>query len=179
MSAHPVPGKVFITPTSAAVGGTQVTGIFEDRVEFDDGTKTEHYGTGLEADAWGTLRAPGDAPAALYIPLRDVSSVTMQLLLSLLSTGANMHSHGGGSTPIHGDPPGVALVIRPKDTTQNYLYGPRWKLHKLCEKRIVWSRKALRFEGNTLILAPHRSLDSTKKAFMEDTPANINSHYGL
>lgn len=179
MAAHPTPGKVFYNPTSAAVAGTQIYGIADDRVEFDDGAGVQAFGTGLEADAWAIQRAPGERPAALYIPVRDVSSTTMQLLFSLLSTGSTMHSHGGNGVAVHGDPPSVALVVRPKDTTQNYLYGPRWKMHPLCERRLTWHRGVFRYADSLLVLAPLRSLDGTKKAFMEDTVANINTYYGL
>lgn len=179
MPASPLPGKLYIDPTSAGAGGTLVTGIADDRIEWDDGIATRHFGAGLEADNWTTLRAPSDAPPRLIIPVRDVSSATLQLLFSLVSTGTGMHSHGGNSTPIHGDPPGVALVIRPKSASASLLYGPRWKLHAESEKRIVWSRTSMRYEGSLLVLAPQRSLDHTKRAFMEDTAENIDSYYEL
>lgn len=178
MSAHPRPGKLYIDPTSANVGGTLLAGIFEDRIEFDDGRGVRHFGAGPEIDNWATLAAPATVPARLIIPLRDVSAATLQLLFALLSTGTAIHSHGGQSTAAHGNPPSVALALRPKDGG-SILYGPRWKLHAESEKRVIWSRTVMRYEGSRLVLAPHRSLDHTKRAFMEDSAANIDSHYGM
>jgi hypothetical protein len=178
MAAKPRPGKLYIDPTSAAVGGTLLAGILDDRIEFDDGRTVRHFGAGPEIDNWATLAAPAASPAKLIIPVRDVSAATMQLLLALLSTGTAIHSSGGQGTATHGMPPSVALALRPKDGSE-ILYGPRWTLHAESVKRLVWSRTAMRYEGSQLVLAPHRSLDHTKRAFMEDSAANIDAHYGL
>lgn len=177
MAAHPRPGKLYLEPTSAAAGGTQIVGIFEDRIEWDDGIQTVHVGAGLAGDDWETLRAPSDSPPRLIIPVRDVSSTTLQLLFSLLGTGSSIRSDGAGTVGVHGVAPGWALALRPNDGSA-ILYGPRWKLHAESVKRIVWSRTAMRYEGAELILAPHRSL-SGKRAFMEDTAENIDAHYEL
>lgn len=179
MAAGPIPGRVFLAPTSAAVGGTQVRGLFEDSIGFDDGTLTEHYGAGLESDNWTTVRTPSTTPPKLILPIRDQTTQGFQLLLSLLSDGASVHSSGGVSTAVHGTPPSVILAVRPKDTTQKYLYGPRWYMHRDTVKRITWHRNLFHFDGASLELAPSRSLDHTLRAFMLDTPANIDAHYSL
>lgn len=179
MSVTAIPGKPFINPTDATTGGTQIKGIFEDRIEFDDGRGTRHFGSGLESDAWTTIAAPAERPPALIIPVRDVAATTLQLLFSLLSTGSGIDSHGGNSVAVHGDPPAVALVIRPKDTTQDYFYGPRWKLHQDTEKRLVWSQGVAHFEGSVLMLCPQRSQDGTLQAFKKGTASAINTVYSL
>ena len=179
MTAGPVPGTLHINPTAAAAGGTQVVGIDGDRMEFDDGAGVRHFGGGLEADNWVTLRRPGEKPPALSIPVRDVSATSLQLLFSLLSTGTGLDSHGGNSTAVHGVPPSVALVIRPKDTNQDYLYGPAWRLHQDSRALLVWARNEWHYSGSLLVLAPHRSTDGTKQAFKKATAAAINTAYGL
>lgn len=181
MSAHPIPGKVFIDPTSAAVGGTQVVGIAEDAIEFDPRLKVEHDGSGLEADAWVTTRGRSDGPPVLSLPVRDVSSTTLKLLLSLLSTGVAVASHGGNATTVHGTPTAVALVIRPQETTtpQDYFYGGRWVLHEESIALLTWNRGEMRYAGSVLRLCPERSLDGSEKAYMLDSVANIDTHYGL
>lgn len=179
MSAHPVPGYVYTAPTSAAVGGTLVNGLVEDRIEWEDGRGVRAFGSGLEADAWSMVPVQGEKPPALILPVRDVAAATLQLLFSHLSTGTTMHSHGGQGVPPFGDLPGVALVVRPKDTSQLYLYGPRWKMHPDCVKRLTWHRNVARFDGSLLVLCPQRSLDGSKKAFMFDSVSNINTYYGL
>lgn len=178
MAAHPVPGKLYIGPTNATTGGTQVTGVEGDQFSFDDGRGVRHFGGGLEADNWVTLAGAPERPAALEIPVRDVSSTTLQLLFSMLSTGTGLDSHGGNGTAPHGTPPSVALVIRPKDTTQDYFYGPAWRLHADSVKRLVWSRNVWHYEGSLLVLAPHRS-SAGKKAYMKGTASAINTYYGL
>jgi hypothetical protein len=177
LAAHPVPVTVHVNPSSATAGGTQVVGIANDEVAFEELANVRHLGGGLESDNWVTVRSTAEAPAKLIIPVRDVSALTLQLLLALLGTGSNVHSHGGNSTAIHGDAPGVALGLRPKDTGQKYLYGPNWKLHRDSRARIVWSRNRMLYDGSELILAPHRSTDGTKKAYMHDSAAAINAHY--
>ena len=178
MAAHPVPGLVFINPTAAAAGGTQLRGIFDDQVEFEDGTEVEHHGGGLEADSWVTTRKQG-RPAVLLIPVRDVSSTTIQLLLGLLSTGTGADSNGGTGIGVHGVPPAVSLAIRPRDTGQDYFYSPRMVLHERSVKRIVWSRTVPKYDGSVLALCPERSLDGTKQAYKLGTAAAINTTYGL
>lgn len=177
MAASPLPGKLYLEPTTAGAGGTQIVGISEDRIEWEDGIETRHVGAGLDSDDWETLRAPSEMPPRLIIPVRDVSSVTLQLLFSLLSTGTGMKSHGANTVGIHGVAPGWALALR-ANVGNEILYSPRWKLHAESVKRIVWSRSAMRYEGSELMLAPHRSLDG-KRAFMLDTAANIDAYYEL
>lgn len=178
MAATPIPGKLYHTPTNATTGGTQVTGIEGDEFSFDDGRGVRHFGGGLEADNWVTLAGPPEKPAALIIPVRDVSSTTLQMLFSLLSTGTGLDSHVGNSTAPHGVPPSLALVIRPKDTTQDYFYGPAWRLHADSVKRLTWSRNVWHYDGSLLVLAPHRS-SAGKKAYMKGTATAINTYYGL
>lgn len=179
MTAGPIPGKLYIDPTDATTGGTQVVGIAEDAMVFDDGRGVQHFGSGLESDAWTSIQGPAETPPKLVIPLRDISATTLQLLFSMLSTGTGIDSHGGNSVGIHGNLPSVALVIRPKDTTQDYFYGPRWKLHQDSVKRITWSRNVAHFDGSELALCPQRSLDGTKQAFKKGTASAINTAYGL
>lgn len=179
MAVKPLRGELYLTPTSAAVGGTRIQGIVEDRIEWEDGAGTAHFGGGLEADNWITIRRPNAQPARLTIPLRDVASTTLQLLFAMLSTGTGFDTHGGNGTAIHGLAPTAALVVRPVTSGELFLYGPRWALHAESLARLTWSRKVARYDGSTLILAPQRSLDGTKKAAMFATAANINSHYGL
>ena len=178
MAAHPVPGKLYINPTNATTGGTQLVGIAGDRTVFDDGGEVRAYGTGLEPDAWTVVRAPG-RPPKLTLALGDVSSVARQMILALWGTGANAVSAGGNGTSVFAAPPAVALVIRPTDTSQLYWYSPRVVLHPEHVARLLWSRTDAVWQDAMLALLPRRSADGTKRAWMLDTAANINTHYGL
>lgn len=179
MTAGPLPATLWISPTQANVGGTQVRGIFEDAITWDDGVGAAHFGGGLESDNWTTIRRPDATPPKLIIPIRNVNAQSLTLLFSLLSAGSNVVSHGSPSTAVHGNPPAVALALRPKDTTQLFLYGPRWTLHADSVKRLTWHRNRAHYDGAELALAPSRSLDHTLRAFMFDTAANIDTYYGL
>lgn len=176
MAAHAIPGKVYITPTNATTGGTQLVGLADDRITFEDGVQVAAWGADLQPDAWDVVRLPGKPPA-LRLGLQDVSATGRQVILAALGTGSNAVSAGGNGTAIGASPPSVALVVRPRDTSQLYLYGPAWRLHPLHEGRLVLARDLPFFDS--LVLLPCRSADGTKRAWMLDTAANINSHYGL
>lgn len=163
MSAQPKAGKIFIDPTSALVGGTALTGILEERVEFEANRNTQAYGGGLEADNWVLVNAPGDKPPALIIPVRDSDGPGMQHLLGILNQAE------------HADPATVAIVIRNRAGDAAYLYGPRWARHPDCTARIVWARDRLHLDGAELMLAPQR--DGEKRAYMLDDAEAINEHY--
>lgn len=178
MAATPIPATLHINPTNATSGGTQITGIEEDRVVFDDGRGVLTFGGGLEADNWVTLAGPAVRPASLTLVVHNVTSTTLQLLFSLLSTGTGIDSHGGNGTAPYGVPPSVAIGLRPKDTTQDYFYGPAWRLHADSVKRLTWSRNVWHYDGSLLVLAPHRS-SAGKKAYMKGTATAINTYYGL
>lgn len=178
MAAHPVPGKLYINPTNATTGGTQLVGIAGDRTVFDDGGEVKAYGSGLEPDAWAVIRTPG-RPPKLELALGDVSSTGRQMILALWGTGSDAVSAGGSGTSVHAAPPAVSLVIRPRDTTQLYWYSPRVVLHPDHVAKLLWSRGEFVWQDALLALLPRRSADGTKRAWMLGTAANINSHYGL
>jgi hypothetical protein len=178
MPASPFPGKLYLNPASAGVGGTPIEGILDDEISFDPSRPTEAHGSGLDPDSWSAVEVPGDEPPALVIPVRDVSAETLSMLLAAISQGTALHSSGGQAVESFDSARSSALVLRPRSGTQ-LLYGPRWARHPRCQASIVWHRTKLRFEGSTLILMPQPSLDGTKRAYMEDTAANINAHYGL
>lgn len=176
MAAHALPGKLYIGPTNATTGGTQLVGIAEDQTTFEDGVQVQAWGADLAPDAWSVLRLPG-LPPALRIGLQDVSTTGRQLILSALGTGSNAVSSGGNGTAIGAEPPSVALVIRPRDTGQLYFYAPAMRVHPDHIARLTWSREAPFFDA--VVLLPCRPSGGTTRAWMLDTAANINTHYGL
>jgi hypothetical protein len=180
MAVFALAGKVYLAPTQVdGASGTLLTGILEDRIEFDDGSDVEVHGSGLEADAWTTVRVPR-RPPALYLPLHNVDANTYKLLMMLASTGTGLDSSGGNSVGLYGMPPSYSLVIRPLATAyDNYWYSPRVTLHPESVKKLVWARNTKRFEGSNLILLTKRSLDGTKQAWKEGTYAALNTAYSL
>lgn len=178
MAVHAIPGILVLDPTDATTGGTNIVGIDDDGIEFDDGREFRVVGSGFQRDAFDILPTRGRAPV-LRLPLRDQGSTSMQLLFDYLSIGTAIHSDGGQASPNYVSTAVGALLIRPVDTTQLYFYGPRWVLHPENEGRIVWHRNRLHFDGSVLALTPRRSINGTLRAWSRDTAANINSYYGL
>lgn len=178
MARHPIPGVAYLAPTNATTGGTQLVGIDGRRIEFDDGAEIRAFGSGLEDDAWCAVRVKG-RPPALRLALQDVSATARKLLYSILSSGGSSLNSDGGNVPLFHGGGAYALVIRPDDTSQLYFYAPRLVLHPESRAKMVWSNTGGHFAGSELILLPERSLDGTKRAWMLDTAANLNSHYGL
>jgi hypothetical protein len=178
MAKFPIFGVPYLAPTNATTGGTQLVGITDRRVEFDDGARVRTIANDIRADAFVTLRAPG-VPPALIIPLGDVSATARKLLYSLLTSGgSSLQSHAGNVYPLN-LAQGYSLVIRPDDTNQLYWYSGRVTMHEQSKARMVWAPTGGHFDGSELVLMPERSLDGTKRAWMHDTAANINTHYGL
>jgi hypothetical protein len=178
MTATAIPGKVYISPTDATSGGTQLVGIAEDAITFDDGVEVKVYGAGLEPDNWASIRVPG-RPPKLLLSLGDVSDTARKLFFAAWGTGSNAVSAGGSGISVHAAPPAVSLVIRPRDTSQLYFYSPRVVLHPDHVAKLLWSRTETHWRDAVLTLLPMRSSDNSKRAWMLDTAANINTHYGL
>ncbi len=181
MAGNPVPGAIYLNPTNATTGGTKLIAIERNRIEWEDGVKVRHVGTGVDPDAWETLRTPG-RPALLRIAMRDESATARKLVHSALSTsGSSLNSDpaAGSGTYMFQPMPGNALGFRPDDTSELYLYTPRAAIAEDAEIRRLASRIFTTYHESDLILALQRSLDGSKQAFKWDTAAAINSYYGL
>lgn len=181
MAVKSIAGLPYLSPTQAdGASGTLLAGILEDQVEFEDGLTDRAFGSGLEADAWTSVATPGRRPA-IYLPVQDVSAETNKLLWMLRSTGTGIDSAGGNGVGLHASPPGYSLVIRPRSSGETtYWYFPRVSIDaERSVVRVSWSRNGRRFNGSALVLYPRRSLDGSKKAWMEGTYTAINTYYGL
>ena len=178
MARHPIPGIAYLAPTNATTGGTQLVGIDGRRIEFDDGERTREIANHITADSFITIRAPGVSPM-LRLALQDVSATARKLLYSLLTSGGSSLQSHAGNNYVFNPATAYALVIRPDDTSQLYWYSSRLTMHAESRAKMIWSNTGGHFAGSELILLPERSLDGTKRAWMLDTAANINTHYGL
>ncbi len=178
MARFPIYGSPYLAPTNATTGGTQLVSINERKMVFDDGERVREICNDIKADAFVNLRAPGESPR-LIIPTQDVSATVRKLLYSLLTSGgSSLASRGGNIYPLN-VAQGYSLVIRPDDTTQLYWYSGRVTLHKDSRAQMVWSPTGGHFAGAELVLMPERALSGATQAWMLDTAANINTHYGL
>lgn len=181
MPANPVPGALYLNPTNATTGGTKLMAVERNQIEWEDGARVRHIGTGVDPDAWETIRAPGET-ALLRIPMRDESATARKLLHSLLTTSGNALDSdpaAGGGTGMFRPAPNFALGFRPDDTTQLYFYAPRASMREDARLRRLASRVFTTYHESDLILALLRNLAGTKEALKFDTAANINTYFGL
>lgn len=181
MAGNPTPGALYLNPTNATTGGTKLVAIERNRIEWEDGVKVRHVGTGVDPDAWETLRVPG-APALLRIAMRDESATARRLLHSALTaSGSALDSDpaAGTGTWMFQPMPNYALGFRPDDTSALYFYAPRVSVREDAAIRRMAARVFTTYHESDLILALLRRLDGAKEAFKFDTATNINTYYGL
>lgn len=178
-SVYAVPGRLFVSPTSATVGGTELVGVENRRHEFDTGRRSRIVKGGLEQDAFRAIAAPS-APAVLTLLPRGDTTQLMQTLFGLnLATGGGLQSSGAGVLKDGEIPTRFAIVLRPFDATQKYLYSPSWQIHPESLPFVVWDPVLPRFSGAVLKLFAGRVPGGGVPAVAHDSAAAIDALYGL
>lgn len=179
---YATPGSLYLTPTNATTGGTLIAGVEEQAISFAPGIETRLRRNGVGTASGfrvrhGRLQAP-----RLIIPLRQQDATGLKLLLSHLTTdGSTLRPTGGTATKEFAKLPTFALVLRPTDTTQKYLYAPNWALTDESAQLILHSDSAAQLEGAVLVLVATRPTDaySGSPSYLWGTAAAINTAYNL
>ena len=181
-NVFPTPGKLYLAPTNATTGGTLISGIDEQAVTLAVGTETRLRRTGVGADSGFRVRHGRLVAPRLVIPLRQQDATALKILFSHLTTsGTSFRPTGGTSTKEFAKLPTFAMVVRPDDTTQKYLYSPNWAVSDESTQAVLTNDSSPQLEGNVLVLVATRPTDAqaSSPSYLWDTSANINTAYGL
>lgn len=174
-------GTLYIAPTSALVGGTELQGMQQGAaitIVQDPGVKYERHG--LEADAVRAYRDPAPAPPYLVIPAQGGDATTLKLLWAhLTSNGTQIASGGSYHVPGAHTMREYSAIIRPWDTTQRYWYFPRLQLHDTARPLMNRDRIIRELAESNLILLCARLDNSDYPAIGYGTAAEIDSLFGL
>lgn len=148
---HPTPGQLFLNPTSAEVGGTQIKGIEERMIQFSWPSDVVVRRSGVGTGSGFISRLRRDNPAILAIPFRSHSANAIKILWSHLTTSGTGISEGAGTHP-HEVLPSFSLIVRPLLDTENYIYAPKWRLMTENDQGLLYHRLLPVFSNNTLFL---------------------------
>lgn len=177
---YATPGAPYVTPTDATTGGTLLAGIEEQSISFDPGLETRLRRTGVGASAGYRMRAGRVQPARLIMPLRDQSSAALKILFSQLTTsGTTFRDKGGTAAAEFAKLPTFAIVLRPKSTSEKYLYAPNWALSQESAQLVLHHENGPQLSDAVLVLVATKPSNATGPAWMWDTAANIDTAYGL
>lgn len=179
---YATPGSLYLTPTNATTGGTLIAGVEEQAISFAPGIETRLRRNGVGTASGfrvrhGRLQAP-----RLIIPLRQQDTTGLKILFSHLTTdGSTFRATGGTSSAEFAKLPTFALVLRPTDTTQKYLYAPNWALTDESAAAVLHSDSAAQLADVTLVLVATRPTNATSGSppYLWGTAAAINTAYGL
>lgn len=175
--AKPIPARVFRDPTTVSGSdGTRLGGIFEERIIFEEQRKSQIFKDGLEDDAYFGLSSM-DGPPLLRLPLVGNNTDTLALLFAHnTAAGTFLDSFGGEALDRWLASRAFAILLRPFETGENFLYSPAWVLHEESRAQITFHNQEWAFEGAELILFPTK-VATDKKAFMFNTAAAIAGEY--
>lgn len=177
---YATPGALYLAPTDATTGGTLIAGVQEQNIALQIGLETRMRRSGVGTSAGFRVRHGRIRETRLIIPLRQQDTTGLKILLSHLTTdGSTFRPTGGTSAAEFAKLPTFALVLRPTNTSQKYLYSPNWALTDESSALVVHNDQAAQLEGASLVLVATRPTNATGPAWMWDTAANINTAYGL
>lgn len=170
------PGKLYITPTTAAVGGTLLTGIEERLITLSVWADVREFRAGSGSLAGYRTYRNRQEQAWLSIPLMGQTTDAIKLLWAhLTSDGATYAPNIRGQYSLM---PSFAMVLRPDDSSGEYIYAPRWRMAAENEQAIITSPFLPRFEQQVLRMVASDSGEN-QRPFMIGTAAAIDAHYGL
>lgn len=177
---YATPGKLYLTPTNATTGGTLLAGVEERNIRFVENIETRRRKTGVGASSGYRERRGRVGAAYLIIPFRGHDANTLKIAFSHLTTdGATIRPTGGTSTAPFAKMPTFALILRPDNTSEKYIYSPNWALTQLSELSFLSNDDLPVMDGVVAVLEANRPTNATGPAYLRDTAANINSAYGL
>lgn len=171
-------GDLVLRPTSATQGGTTLTGLDPDqpiRLIIPHGLITRRHG--LKRDAVRS-RAKAVAPAATVMcPAYGGDVDTTKMLFAAHSLdGAGVVSRGLNALAAGRQPVTVPAVIRPRDTTEDYIYFPALQLFEDADPMV--NRSPLAFHElaeSSLILVPSSVELSDVAAWTVGTTSDIDA----
>ena len=173
----PLPSIPYLDPTNVAgATGTRLGGILDEKIVFEEQRKSRLFMDGLEDDAYVGLSAV-EGPPLLRLPLVGNSVETLKILFAHNTTGgALLDSFGGEALDRWLISRTFAILCRPVESGELFLYSPAWVLHDESRAQIAFHRKEWSFEESELILTPTK-VRTDAKAYMYDTAANIAGEY--
>jgi hypothetical protein len=135
--------------------------------------------SGIGANAGYRMRRGKVRAAVLSIQLRSHATLAIRMLLAHLTTdGVTLRSTGGTATAPYALLPTFAAVLRPRDTTQPYLYAPKWALAPDSEHFLLSSADIPTLEGSSLNLIACAT-EAATPPYVRGAAATINTVYGL
>lgn len=141
MDGYAVMGDVYLDPDSASSGGTLLRGLDPSRpirIIPPAGVKTEHFGGAL--DAVRSYRAQ-TGPWTIIIPCVGQNANAIKMALqSYTADGVTAQSSGTGTQALGAVAREFNVVIRPRDTTEDYWYFPRLQLFETADISLNRSR---------------------------------------
>lgn len=177
---YATPGELYLSPTNATTGGTLISGVEEQDISMTVSPDVRVFRTGIGVNAGFTMLRGRQEPARLLIPLRQQDTTGLKILLSHLTTsGGSIRPTGGTATAELRALPSFALILRPKSTSEKYLYSPYWQVSPEQELAVLHSEDGAQLEGNILVLVATQAVGVSTPPWLWDTAANINTAYGL
>lgn len=179
---HATPARIYLTPTSAASGGTLIAAVDMNEIVFDPGYEASTRMVSLGANSGFRVRHRRVRPARFYIPLRDQSTTGLKILYSHLTTdGAIFRPTGGTATGAFAQLPTFALVVRPISTGEKHLYAPNWALAPETVHLLRHSELGSQLSSAALVLIPCRptSASSGVPSWEWAASATIDSVFSL
>ena len=178
---YATPGRLYLTPTTVTgATGTLIDGIEEQAISLMLDGDVRRYRTGIGADAGFRMRMGRVQAARLMLPLREQSVTGLKLLLSQLTTdGATIRPTGGTAAAEFAKLPTFALIVRPKSSSEKYLYSPNWAMSEQTLQHILHSEDGAQLAGATLELIATRPTNATGPAYMWASSSAIATAYSL
>jgi hypothetical protein len=171
MTVSAFPARLFVTPTTAATGGTHLLGINERRITFDDGRRGTLVKPSLRHNSfavWGHLRQPAT------LRFECVAGDDLLGLLFPMSGGVGGDSGVKEAALL----PSTAIVVRPYDPARPLIYAPNWQWHPDSVARIVAHPTEGGLDGSELILIASDPGDDVEP-WLRGTAAAIDEEYDL
>lgn len=181
-NVYATPGSLYLSPTNATTGGTLIGGVEEQSISLVVSDEVRLRRNGVGSSSGFRLRHGRLNPPRLIIPLRQQDATALKILFSHLTTdGTTFRETGGTATKEFAALPTFAIVLRPKNTGEKYLYSPNWSVADESLHLVNHSEDASQLEGVSMVMIAGRPTDaqSGSPAYLWDTAANINTAYGL
>jgi hypothetical protein len=175
MAVYGIAGQLYIGSITGASGssGTLIGNVEARTIDLNVPRRADFFRTGVGQDQVTSFHA-GTGLVTIALRGRDVAADTINLLWSDLATSGGLQGSGVASDGAESTK--QAIIIRPLDNTERYLYIPNAAI-VTQETRLLYSPSQSPFDEQEVLLAPTRASDSTEPAWAYDTAANINTLY--
>lgn len=162
MDGYAVMGDVYLDPDSASSGGTLLRGLDPSRpirIIPPAGVKTEHFGGAL--DAVRSYRANTGVWTVIIPCVGQNANAVKMALQSYTSDGVTAQSSGAGTQALGAVAREFNVVIRPRDTTEDYWFFPRLQLFETADIALNRSRvEFVQLDDTLLIMVAARPYSS-------------------